>query len=118
MAASNVHVNQEEKGLVSQTSRVEHRVRVQLLSTAGAPVRVLVYDRLPTTREDEKDIQVTVLDSTPEMTRRDHWLDGAPLKGGLVWTLTVEPNVKRDVSLHYAITLPAKTELMGGNRRE
>jgi len=113
-----VHVNQEEKGLVSQTSRVEHRVRVQLLSTAGAPVRVLVYDRLPTTREDEKDIQVTVLDSTPEMTRRDHWLDGAPLKGGLVWTLTLEPNVKKDVSLHYAITLPAKTELMGGNRRE
>lgn len=50
-----VHVQQEEKGLVSQNSRVDHKVRVQLLSTQAAPVKVVVWDRLPQPADNEKD---------------------------------------------------------------
>ncbi|MEW5854094.1 MAG: DUF4139 domain-containing protein [Myxococcota bacterium] len=113
-----VHVHQEEKGVVSQVSRVDHKVRVQLLSTQEKPVRVVLLDRLPQPADNEKDIQVSLISSTPEAARVDRSVDDRPLRGGLRWSLTLEPNKPAAVDYHYQVTLPAKAELDGGNRRE
>jgi uncharacterized protein (TIGR02231 family) len=113
-----VDSNQEEKGLVSQTSRVAHHVTVGLRSSLGAPARVIVYDRLPVAEEDEKDIEVKLLSAEPEAVRDDKDPRGHPLDGGLHFAVDVAPGEKSAVRFSYEIALPAKAELVGGNRRE
>ena len=43
---------------------------------------------------------------------------GENLKGGHVWTVTVEPGDKTRLRATYTIGIAGKHELAGGNRRE
>src|SRR5690606_31764968 len=104
--------------LVSQTSRVEHKVRVEVRSTRATPVDVWVHDRLPQPASGERDIAVTLLSSVPPERKRDEDAHGHTLKGGLAWRVVIEPGQLGVVEYSYAIDLPAKAELVGGNRRE
>jgi hypothetical protein len=40
------------------------------------------------------------------------------VKGGKLFKLAVKPGARAAVTLDYTITLPAGSELLGGNRRE
>jgi uncharacterized protein (TIGR02231 family) len=111
-------IKQEEKGLVSQTSRVSHEVTVGVRSALPDTARVIIFDRLPVVDEDEKDVEVTLTSSEPPADRNDKDPRGEPLDGGLRFALDLAPGDKRDVRFAYDITLPAKAEIVGGNRRE
>lgn len=114
-----VDIWQEEKGMMTQKSRVEHRIRFHVRSALRDPARVVVYDRLPTPDDkDENDIDVHLMESVPKATKDDRGPDGKKLPGGLHWELDVKPGEKVEVSYLYEISLPAKMELQGGNRRE
>ena len=39
-------------------------------------------------------------------------------EGGLRWTLTVSPGSTDVLAWHYRLELPAKSEVIGGNRRD
>ena len=80
--------------------------------------RVRVYDRLPVVDEEEKNIEVTLLSAQPKPVRDELDPRGEPLEGGLHFIVELPPGEKRDVQFSYEITLPAKAELVGGNRRE
>lgn len=113
-----VHVHQDEKGLVSQTSRITHTVKTTIRSTASAHRDVFVYDRLPVADDDVKDIKVELVESKPPAKRSERGPDGLPLKGALSWRLVVQPGSTETIEARYTIDLPAKLELVGGNRRE
>jgi hypothetical protein len=40
------------------------------------------------------------------------------VRGGLSWKINVSPGEKQRIEIVYRVTLPAKNELVGGNRRE
>lgn len=114
-----VHIRQEEKGLMSQQSRVEHHVRMELLNTTSAPVRVNLFDRLPVPSvEQEKDLTVEMVSSEPTVQRPPQGPDGKKLEGALQWQVELLPGVPLPVDYRYDIRMPAKMELVGGNRRE
>ena len=113
-----VHLRQAEKGLMSQTSRVEHDVAIELRSTRSDPARVVVYDRLPVPADNVKDIVVAVLEETPPLVRTNRDAAGLEVLGAFEWRVTVMPGATQKLLLKYAIDLPAKAELEGGNRRE
>jgi len=112
------HVHQDEKGLVSQTSRVTHTVKTTLRSSAAAHHDVVVFDRLPVVDDSQKDVKVELVDAHPPARRGEHGPDGHPLKGALSWRVVLAPGATETLEHRYTIDLPAKQELVGGNRRE
>jgi hypothetical protein len=118
IASRTVHVDQAEKGLVSQTSRIDHRVEIQVQSGLSTPARVHVYERLPIADTNEKEIDVTLVSGAPSVAKAAVGPDGGKLEGGLRLDVDVAPSSIATATLHYQIKLPAKAELIGGNRRD
>jgi hypothetical protein len=111
-------IAQQEKGLVSQTSRVAHDVKVRLRSSLAQPARLVLYERLPVPGHNEKDVDVKLTAASPQPVRDDTDARGAPLRGGMRFEVDLAPGEATEVLYSYEITLPAKSELVGGNRRE
>lgn len=118
IVARRVDTQQSEKGLMSQTTRVEHDVTVTVRSGLEAPTPVVLYDRLPVPDDDLKDVHVELIESSPTPISDDRDPQGEPLEGGLRWQITIPGRGAAEVRYRYAITLPAKQEIEGGNRRE
>ena len=112
------HAHQEDKGLMSHTTRVDHSVVVRVRSGLPDAATLHVYDRLPVPADDEKDLKVTLLESTPAAQQTDLSPAGEELEGGLRWTLEMAPGAVSNLAWQYRVELPAKQEVVGGNRRE
>lgn len=114
-----VRSHQEDKGLMSTTTRVDHRVDMRLRSGLDASAVVRIYDRLPVSRDpDDERLTIELLDETSPLDQRDRGPDGRPLPGGVRWTITLPPRETQTVTLAYRLAFPAKLEIAGGNRRE
>jgi hypothetical protein len=115
-----VHIHQEDKGLVGASTRVDHRVTVQVRSTLPGTAPLVIHDRLPVPADErqEKDLEVQLLESRPSPTRTERGPHGESLAGGLQWAVEVAPGEHVAVEFTYRVTLPARFELDGGNRRE
>ncbi len=112
------HAKQQEKGLMSSTTRVDHSVVVRVRSGISEAARLRVFDRLPVPVEEEKDIHVTLLESTPPAQETDRSPHGERLEGGVSWVLEMAPGAVSHVAWQYRVELPTKQEIVGGNRRE
>ena len=87
-------------------------------SSLGEAATLHVYDRLPVADDDVKDVKVTLLESTPAAQETDRAPSGDPLEGGLRWTVEMAPGAVSNLAWQYRVELPAKQEIVGGNRRE
>jgi hypothetical protein len=112
------HITQAEKGLMSGTSTVTHQVVTMVRSTRPTPVRLTIFDRLPRADDDAKDVVVALVGSTPPLQQTDRGPDGFLLRGGVAVTVTLMPGDAMRLEHTYTLTLPAKLEVVGGNRRE
>lgn len=113
-----VESRQHDKGLMSHTTHVTHTVTIELRSTLSTPAAVRLFDRLPVVGDHAKDVEVSLIESTPELERTDTDAAGDRLDGGVRWALTLPPGGTQSVVYAYRVTFPAKAELVGGNRRE
>jgi len=113
-----VHVKQEEKGLVSADSLVDHDVELEVASHLKRIQELVVFDRLPQPADGVKNVEVELTGSQPKAERVQHGPSDERLQHGLRWRLVLQPGDVRTVKHSYRITLPAKEELRGGNRRE
>ncbi|HEY2510467.1 MAG TPA: DUF4139 domain-containing protein, partial [Polyangiaceae bacterium] len=111
-----VRVLESSAGLLGGSTQVDHQVVIDVRSALGAPVLVEVVDRVPVT--DDKDVTVKLLSSNPERAAYDQAARGAPIRGGFAWSLPVPAGGLATIDWSYRVTLPAKSELQGGNRRE
>ncbi|MFN3197363.1 MAG: DUF4139 domain-containing protein [Bradymonadia bacterium] len=118
VVARRVDTQQSDKGLMSQTTRVDHHVVLTVRSALDTPIEVVVYDRLPVADANTKDLHVELVSSTPTPMCDDRDPRGDALEGGLHWRVSVPAHGATDIAYDYAITLPARTEVQGGNRRE
>jgi hypothetical protein len=114
--ARNVRVEEDSAGLLGGSTAVRHSVAIDLTSSLGAPSTVEVLDRIPVT--DDKNIDVKLVSSEPASEPYKQEERGKPIRGGIAWRIALQPGGKRTISYQYRITLPAKSELAGGNRRE
>jgi hypothetical protein len=112
------HMQQAEKGLMGGTSQVEHRVVTTVRNGRREPVKLHVFDRLPVVEEGTKDLVVALQQSAPPLVRTDRGPDDRPLPGGHRVVVTVMPADTQRLEHTWTLTLPAKLEVVGGNRRE
>ena len=114
--ARHVVYDEVEHGMLSTESVLTHRIRTEVRNLLGQDVRVQIFEQLPEP-EDAEDVQVSLGDLRPAPVR-DRGLDGQEQDGALRWDLDVPAGRSAEASWTYTITLPAKRELVGGNRRE
>jgi len=114
--ARNARVEETHAGLLGGSLVIEHAITIDLASTLGREVTVEVLERIPVT--DDKDIEIKLTHARPEAERYKQADRGAPIRKGYRFTVEVPAGDKAKVELGYRVTLPAKNEIVGGNRRE
>ena len=77
---------------------------------------VEVFERLPVT--DDKSVTIELIAARPEAKEYNQAERGAPVRGGLVWRLLLPAGGKAKIEYQYRVLFPAKTEIVGGNRRD
>ena len=114
--ARNARVEERSAGLLGGSTTVDHHVTIDVASSLGHAVEIEVIDRIPVT--SDKDIEIKLGSAKPVATKLPPGDRGDPVRGGLSWKIKVSPGEKQRIEIQYRVTLPAKNELVGGNRRE
>ena len=114
--ARNTNYSESERGVISSTAVAEHTVTTTLRNTLSRAVEVEVFERLPQA-DDLEDVEVSLGEAAPAPVR-DVGPDGLPADGALRWSLRIAPGASAEIRYHYTVSLPAKQEIVGGNRRE
>ena len=115
--ARNARVEEDQIGLLSSKTVVEHHVRTEIRSGLGFPIQVEVLDRVPIAR-DEGSVAVELESSRPKASDYDQGEENRPVEGGLRWSFELGAGEEREVSFTYKMVFSAKEEIVGGNRRE
>ena len=119
--ARNAEFHEEAAGMLRGALRLVHAVTVEVENLSPRAVDVEVRERVPVTREGDDDIEVTLGRVEPAWEAWAPQPDspGEPkLRGGQRWRVTVPPAGKKLLRAGYEVRIPAKAELVGGNRRE
>lgn len=113
--ARNTRYAEQTTGLLRQLE-LHHEISIEVRNLLPAPALLEVRERVPVTREDEKDVTVEVGPVRPpwepfEQVER-------PARGTWRWVVTVPAGGTTTLQAAYQVKLPARLELQGGNRRE
>lgn len=114
--ARNVQTQEGSSGLLGGSTVIQETIRVDVVSSLGQPIEIEIVERVPVS--DDKQILVERLTTSPDAQTYDQSERGEPIRGGLRWLLTLAPAGNTRVEHSFRITIPAKYELSGGNRRE
>jgi len=113
----NARFSEKTGGLIGGRLDLLHSIEIELENLLGREAPVEVRERIPITRDEEKDITVEEGEVVPRWTEWEPE-DQPALKGGRRWDVVVAPGQKQTLRASYAIRIASKHELVGGNRRE
>lgn len=116
--ARNTTFQQSEHGTFTTSSRLDHRVRLEVRSNLPSPAVLELYERLPERADEREEIKVELVETVPPPSGRDKDVQGNALTGVLRWDLALNPGGRAEVNYRYTIDISARKELVGGNRRE
>jgi hypothetical protein len=114
--ARNARVDESTAGLLGGSLVVDHAVTIDLSSSLGRDVKVDVIDRIPLS--DEKDVDVKLTYTHPDHQKYTQAERGSPVRRAIRFTALVPAGGKAKIEIGYRVTLPAKNEIVGGNRRD
>jgi hypothetical protein len=114
--ARNARASEGSAGLLGGSTTVDHAITIDLASSLGLPVMVEVIDRLPVS--DDKAVEIARTYSVPELEPYTQVERGLPVRKGVRWRVEVPAGGRARIEFGYKITLPARSEIIGGNRRE
>jgi hypothetical protein len=114
--ARNTRTQEGSSGLLNGSTTMTHAITIELGSSLGRAAEIEVIDRQPVT--DDKSIEIERVSASPEPKKYDQAERGEPVRGGLFWQVTVPAGGAATIEHQYRLTLPAKCEIIGGNRRE
>jgi len=117
--ARNVRHEEENFGLISGRTGIDHDVTIELTSSLGFDADVEVLDRIPTASSHQDEVTVEALDKESPVAEDYNQSDrGRPIEGGKRWVVTLGPGQTRMVRHGWRIELSSKSEIIGGNRRD
>lgn len=114
--ARNARASEGSAGLLGGSTTVDHAITIDVSSSLGLPVMVEVIDRMPVS--DDKAVEITRTYSLPELEHYTQVERGLPVRRGVRWRVEVPGGGRAHIEFGYKITLPARSEIIGGNRRE
>jgi uncharacterized protein (TIGR02231 family) len=115
--ARNLKFHESTEGLFGGDTALIHQVRIEVRSKLAEPVRLELFERTPHA-QDQDEIKVEVLKSSPQAEPYDQTDRGRPIHGGWRFRLDLQPGQVVTCELEYRITIPSKLVLVGGNRRD
>lgn len=109
--ARNTSYRETTSGMMNNRLHLHHSIAVELANRSGRDLNIEVRERIPVVDKNEKDVQL-------EMHKCD-WqpIPDAP-DGHYRCSLRLPGRESATLEANYTITMPAKLELVGGNRRE
>jgi hypothetical protein len=113
--ARNVRYREESGGLFRGGRRLHTEVEVRFASSLSRAAELEVLERMPVPGEDS--VEVALASSKPTAKEWKGDPDGAILRGGLRQVVTLSPGGEATTTIHYTITLSARDEITGGDRR-
>jgi hypothetical protein len=114
--ARNATMAEERAGLLGGKAVITQHVTIDVRSTLGFEAEVEVLDRLPIAGSDA--VTVEPLECTPAATAYNQQGEGKPIEGGQRWLVRLAAGGEAKIKFGYKLTLSAKEEIVGGNRRE
>ena len=114
--ARNTTYAESASGLLNGSLTLTHGIAIELANKLRLPVTVEVRERLPVPAEGQADCKLRILAVTPPW--KDYRQERQPLDGGHAWIVDLAAGASQTLSVSYQITIPAKSEIAGGNRRE
>jgi len=113
--ARNASFREESTGLLQGALDLQHEIRIEVTNLRSDAAVVEIRERVPVRKEKETDVRITEGPCEPP------WSPWKPetgsLEGGRAWTVTVAPGDTAKLVARYAVRIPTKHELVGGNRR-
>ncbi len=116
--ARNTTYQEATSGLMGGTLSLSHAIRIEVINHRSAPIDLEVRERVPFAPEREEDVKVEIVSVSPEWKPYRPLDADAPVRGAHAWRVAVGASKKAVFEASYAIRLPSKLELVGGNRRE
>lgn len=96
----------EVVGITQRTTRVGYDVAIAVTNKRKTPVKVLVRDVVPVSRNEKVVVKVTApAEKDKSVTRGD--------QGRLEWTLNLKPGEKRTLPLQFSVEYPTDTPVTG-----
>ncbi len=114
--ARNTSFQEQTSGMLGGTLNLEHGIDIEVANHLDEPAAIEVRERLPISREGDEEITVELTKVEPPW--RDFEQQRRAIDGAYCWRLTTPPGKKEQLKLCYRVSLAAKQELIGGNRRE
>ncbi|MBN9416037.1 hypothetical protein ABS71_11130 [bacterium SCN 62-11] len=106
----NTGFKESTTGMMSSTTQLRQEVTVEAANQLSREVRLEIQETLPQT--DAAEIKVKIESCEPA------WDPISEKPGVYRWVLRIPAGESKRASLAYSIEMPAKLELVGGNRRE
>jgi hypothetical protein len=116
--ARNVSFTGQSTGLMGGALALKHQIRIEVESHAAESIDLEVRERVPVAAEDEEDVKVEIGEVKPAWRTWEPPPIEAPLRGGYAWRVRLDPRQRAELSASYAVRIPSKLELVGGNRRD
>jgi hypothetical protein len=114
--ARNTRYAEHTSGLLGGQLNLEHEITVEAANNLKRPVDLEVRERLPQPRTGDEQVQIEVLETVPKW---EEWIqERSPVPGTRRWRVRIEPGAREVLKARYAVKIPAKKEIAGGNRRE
>jgi hypothetical protein len=110
-----VRYTEESAGLLGGSRRIKTEVQLEVASSLSAQARIRCIERVPVSASDAA--RVEILSSAPAAEPVTERADGLRLEGVHALPLAVAPGGRATATLRYQVTLGAKDELVGGDRR-
>lgn len=114
--ARNATYTESEKGVLTSVTLGQHRVVTELRSRLDAAMDVELWERLPIAPEGSE-LSLT-LDETSPTADTGRGPEGERVDGALRWALRLNPGEAATVRYAWTARVPARMEILGGNRRE
>jgi Domain of unknown function (DUF4139)/N-terminal domain of unknown function (DUF4140) len=112
------HFKEGSSGLMGGTTTLPHRVETEAMNHLQRPVTLEIRERLPEVAEEAKqEIKVEIGKVEPAWEAYEP-KDAPELKSAHRWVLQIPAGESVRTRLTYTVSMPAKYELVGGNRRE
>ena len=122
--ARNVTYAEESAGMLGGSLVCVHQIAVTVANRLPHAINLEVRERLPVSDDPACVVAVRTASPAfapvprPDRPESGFDQDGEPLAGGRRWHLRLEAQAERTLTVDYTLTLPAKSAVVGGNRRE
>lgn len=115
--ARNARVEEKSAGLLGGQRAVDHAITIDVVSALPFTSYLEIRDRMPFA-DEHSGVEAKLVAASPAPSSKDVSGTGHKLRGGLLWHLELGAGGTARVSFGYRLSLSAKDEIVGGNRRD